>query len=92
MEREQSTAAVNMAQADSGLGFKLSPGEVEEISAHLQGCPPCLEFIESLKTTVKMCRELGVDETPAPLDAATRQKMLDAYQSMLRTRTHTQAP
>jgi hypothetical protein len=73
-------------KAGDSLGFTLSAEELEEISTHLEGCPPCLEFIESLKTTVKMCRELGDGQKPAPLDASTRQKMLDAYEAMQRAR------
>ncbi len=72
--------------AGDSLGFQLSSEELEEISVHLAGCPPCVEFVESLKTTVKMCRELGVEEKPAPINASTRQKMLDAYQAMLDAR------
>jgi len=62
------------------LGFTLTPEELDEIKEELQGCPPCLEFIESLKTTVRMCKDLSETERPSPLDADTRQRLLDAYE------------
>lgn len=86
MEHKESTTQAIASEADESLGLQLSAEELEEISTHLEGCPPCLEFVESLKATVKMCRELGADEKPAPLDASTRQKMLDAYEAMLQAR------
>ena len=68
--------------AASGLGFSLSHEEIDEMSELLQGCPPGLEFIDSLKKTVEMCKELGSNEKPSPLDSGTQQKMREAYEAM----------
>lgn len=74
--------ATDSGEPSKPLGFTLEPEEIDEIAEHLQGCPPCLEFIESLKTTVQMCKDLGTTEKPAPLDPATHQRLLEAYEAM----------
>ena len=69
-------------KSEEALGVSLAPEEIAELEEQLQGCPPCLEFIESLKTTVKMCKEIGTNQQPSPLDPAVRQQMLEAYQAI----------
>ncbi|MCW5964648.1 MAG: zf-HC2 domain-containing protein [Bryobacterales bacterium] len=76
------TQSTDSGETEQSLGFTLEPEEIDEIAEHLQGCPPCLEFIESLKTTVQMCKDIGTTERPAPLDPATHQRLLSAYQAM----------
>lgn len=80
--KQQDTNATKANKAAQPLGFTLAPEEIDEIAEHLQGCPPCLEFIESLKTTVKLCKDLGSTEKPPPLDPATHQRLLSAYEAM----------
>ena len=60
------------------LDAELTPQTCEELKAHLAGCPPCIEFLESLKRTVSLCR-CCEPATPPPLDPATRDKLLAAY-------------
>jgi hypothetical protein len=68
------------------LDIVITPAELEELKAELQGCPPCLEFVESLKTTVKLCRDFGIEQAPTPLASETRRQMVDAYDRMLARR------
>ncbi|MDZ7638375.1 MAG: hypothetical protein U5J83_09020 [Bryobacterales bacterium] len=68
------------------LDVSLSAEDLELLKAELQGCPPCLEFVESLKATVSLCRDFGVDQAPAPLAEDTRSRMVAAYQNMLARR------
>jgi RNA polymerase sigma-70 factor (ECF subfamily) len=68
------------------LDLELPPGACEEIETHLAGCPPCIEFAESLRKTVELCRRYQPSEIPEPLGENARQKLLDAYQSMLSAR------
>lgn len=101
MERDHSSikkiAALAKGMADCGcppvevrlgasLDIEITPAELEELKAELQGCPPCLEFVESLKTTVKLCRDFGIEQDPAPLALDTRDKMVAAYERMLARR------
>lgn len=63
------------------------PGEdCAAIEAHLAGCPPCLEFIHSLKQSIELCRSAGGSQAPPPLTDEVRQRLLDAYQQVLASR------
>lgn len=68
------------------LDIEITPAELEELKAELKGCPPCLEFVESLKTTVKLCRDFGIEQAPTPLASETRSEMIEAYERMLARR------
>ena len=37
-----------------------------ELEHHLKDCQPCLAYLETLKSTVKACREYSVGEVPPP--------------------------
>jgi len=65
---------------------ELTPDACQEIEAHLAGCPPCIEFAESLRQTVELCRRYRPDELPEPLGKNARAQLLDAYQRMLGAR------
>jgi hypothetical protein len=36
------------------------------LERHLEGCAPCIAYLESLKTTVEACRRYQVRKIPAP--------------------------
>jgi len=55
----------------------------EEIEAHLADCPPCIEFLNSLRRTVGLCKSCAPAEPPPPLAPEVREKMLAAYQTYL---------
>jgi len=71
------------------LDLELPPGACQEIENHLAGCPPCIEFAETLSKTVELCRRYQPSEIPEPLGASARQQLLDAYKSMLSARKGT---
>jgi RNA polymerase sigma-70 factor (ECF subfamily) len=71
------------------LNLELPPDACQEIEAHLAGCPPCIEFAESLRKTVELCHRYQPHELPQPLEEKARQQLLDAYQKMLRARKST---
>jgi RNA polymerase sigma-70 factor (ECF subfamily) len=71
------------------LNLELPPDACQQIEAHLAGCPPCIEFAESLRKTVELCRSYRPTELPEPIGNQARAQLLDAYQKMLRARrTH----
>ena len=37
-----------------------------ELERHLDGCPPCIAYLESLRTTVEACRKYPAPRAPAP--------------------------
>ncbi|MGD1069284.1 MAG: zf-HC2 domain-containing protein [Bryobacteraceae bacterium] len=71
------------------LNLELPPGACEEIETHLAGCPPCIEFAESLRKTVELCRRYQPSELPEPMGTGARARLLDAYQRMLDARKGT---
>lgn len=68
------------------LNLELPPNACKEIEAHLAGCPPCIEFAESLRKTVELCRGYRPAEIPGPLGNEARERLLEAYRSMLASR------
>jgi len=65
------------------LDFELPPDACKEIESHLEGCPPCIEFAESLRKTVDLCKYYNPSEIPAPLGADAKRELEAAYQRML---------
>jgi anti-sigma factor RsiW len=72
------------------LNLELPPEACQEIEAHIAGCSPCIEFAESLRKTVDLCRQYKLTELPAPLGEEAKTKLLEAYGKMLATRTNRQ--
>lgn len=68
------------------LNLELPPDACREIEAHLAGCAPCVEFVESLGKTVELCRRYQPAELPAPVGDAARAQLQEAYQKMLAAR------
>ncbi|HEY1219789.1 MAG: zf-HC2 domain-containing protein [Bryobacteraceae bacterium] len=71
------------------LNLELPPDACQEIEAHLAGCPPCIEFAESLRKAVELSRRYRPSELPEPLETNARQQLLDAYQRMRGARQNT---
>ena len=68
------------------LNLELPPEACQEIETHLAGCPPCIEFAESLRKTVELCRRYQPGRTAGTFGkerarAATRCLPKDARRS-----------
>lgn len=61
------------------LNLELPPDACKQIDSHLAGCPPCIEFVESLRKTVELCRHYQPTELPEPLGKHAREQLLEAY-------------
>lgn len=68
------------------LNLELPPGACQEIETHLAGCPPCIEFAESLRKTVELCRRYQPAELPQPIGVQARAQLQEAYEKMLKAR------
>ncbi len=68
------------------LDTELSPETCSEIEAHLKDCTPCIEFAESLKKTIALCRECSTTEEPPPLSKEALKELAAAYNKMLAVR------
>lgn len=65
------------------LDLELPPDACDKIAAHLAGCPPCIEFAESLRKTVELCWRYRPNEMPQPLGSEVREQLLRAYKKTL---------
>lgn len=68
------------------LDLELPPDACRDIQEHLAGCPPCIEFAESLRKTVALCRGYIPGEVPAPIGAQAKAELEAAYRRMLAAR------
>jgi hypothetical protein len=66
--------------------MELPPEACLDIEQHLAGCPPCIEFTESLRRTVELCRQYRPAELPAPLGLEAREQLQSAYRKLLQSR------
>jgi len=61
------------------LDVELPPEECSRLREHIERCAPCVEFVESLKKSIELCRKFQPDAVPGPLPEATRQELLAAW-------------
>ncbi len=57
-----------------------------QIDSHISACPPCVEFVESLKKTIELTRGFHSTDEPAPMPDDARSQLQAAYQKMLDAR------
>jgi len=68
------------------LDLELPADACQEIEAHIAGCPPCIEFAESLRKTVELCRHYQPAKLPEPIGKQAREQLLNAYGKILSER------
>lgn len=65
------------------LDAELPAETCDQIAAHLENCPPCVAFMESLRKTVELCRSFRPAEVPGPLSEDARRKLRQLYEKAL---------
>jgi hypothetical protein len=85
MDREVTNESCKeiFAQLSDYLNLELPPDACAEIEKHLSGCAPCIDFLESLRKTVQLCREYHPAELPGKLGTQAREQLLEAYRKAL---------
>ena len=68
------------------LNLELPPDACREIETHRSGCPPGVEFAESLRKTVDLCRQYRPSDLPQPIGQEARHELLAAYRKTLAAR------
>jgi anti-sigma factor RsiW len=61
---------------------ELPPDTCQQIEQHIAGCAPCIEFVESLKKSVKVFRNYKPGEEPPPLDERSKEQLAQAFRAM----------
>ena len=69
------------------LNLELPPEACSEIQAHLAGCAPCIEFTESLRKTVDLCRQYTPVGVPEEISQKLRDQLLTAYRKSIAARS-----
>ena len=69
------------------LDGELTPADCAHIEEHIRDCPPCVAFLESLRSCIRASHSL-LAEQPAsqPLPDAVREKLEAAWQAALQRR------
>ena len=90
MENEQrkhfQTCREIFAELSAYLDAELPEDACQEIEEHMAGCVPCIEFVNSLRKTVEICRRYEPGALPEPLTARARDQLFAAYRNMLSAR------
>ena len=68
------------------LDLELPEDACAAIEEHMAGCPPCIEFAESLRKTVNLCRAYEPETLPQPLSDRARQELESAWRKMVAAR------
>ncbi len=74
------------AQLSAYIEEELTPEARRHLEEHLCGCPPCVEFVDSLRRTVELCRRFEPGDSPGPMTAEAREQLLTACRKMLASR------
>jgi anti-sigma factor RsiW len=61
------------------LDGALTPADHERFTAHLAACPPCVSYVEQVRTTARLAAAAEFEQRP---DAAV---LLDAFRSFRRS-------
>lgn len=69
------------------LDREIPPTLCSEIERHIQDCPPCVAFVDSLKKSIGLCRDLKAADPPPPLPDEVRTRLLDAWQKAIPVRS-----
>lgn len=68
------------------LDEELPPDTCEQVRSHIAGCPPCVEFVNSLERSVRLLHQYRAQEPPGPLPESARNELRETYRRMLAAR------
>ena len=68
------------------LDRELPAGACHELEQHLKDCPPCIQFVNSLKRSIGLCRQYGEYRSPARISPNVLDGLRAAYDSLISRR------
>lgn len=63
------------------LDRELPANVCDEIENHIGGCAPCVEFVESLKKTIRLCREVDLTDRRPVLNEQRLAELKAAFEA-----------
>jgi hypothetical protein len=61
------------------LDLELPPESCDRMRDHIENCAPCVEFVESLRRTVDLCRKYEPSTMPSAMSSEARERLLSAW-------------
>jgi len=68
------------------LDLELPADACSAIGKHLADCPPCIEFAETLRKAIALCRQFRPEQVPQPLGAEAKEQLRRAWLKLDRDR------
>jgi len=65
------------------LDGELSGADCQALERHIQDCKPCVEFVDSLRKSVKLGRGFRSQEPVPPLSPESKEKLREAYRNSI---------
>ena len=69
------------------LDGELPATTCEQLDRHIRECAPCVEFVESLRESIRLCRQFECAEEPPPVPSPVKESLRKAYEEMRRRKT-----
>lgn len=74
------------ARLSEYLDGELPAGDCAEIEAHIGDCPPCVEFLKGLRSSVEASHHFKTPMAPGPVDEQMRARLQQAWSDALARR------
>jgi len=65
------------------LDGELPRADCEELERHIQGCEPCVDFVNSLRKSIRLGKQYRPEEPTPSIAPEVRRNLESAYRSML---------
>jgi RNA polymerase sigma-70 factor (ECF subfamily) len=74
------------ARLSAYVDGELPPADCAEIERHIADCPPCVDFIRSLRGSVEAARHFETTAAPAPIPPELESRLQQAWRAALARR------
>ncbi len=71
------------AKLSEYLDGELPEAVCAKLQTHIEDCEPCVEFVESLRKSIELCKGKLPEEGPGPLTPGQKDDLLTAYRKTL---------
>lgn len=86
MAHDESKCREIFALLSQYLDMELPPEACAAMEAHISGCSPCIEFAESLRKTIDLCRGYEPSSVPEQLSGPAKEQLRAAWEAVAKKR------